>query len=171
MIGLRKGSVELALHQESWQTYYLTTKQVILNVIGAYILDIQHIGSTSIVGILAKPIIDIGILIQDHSTLNTCIQKLVDIGYIYRGNAGDQGGHLLVKEIAPLVRTEHIHIIQQGDIQWDNYIKFRDFLNQHPDYRLIYSNLKETLALQFSDDRSSYTKAKADFILNILKMA
>jgi len=168
VIGLHRNTVQLSPHQKLWGTYFLTVKSIISEQLNGYFLDIQHIGSTSIQGIAAKPIIDIGILIKDETYLSNCIQVLEAIGYIYRGDAGNSGGHLFVKEIVVDVRTEHLHIIEQGDIQWQNYLEFRDYLNANSIAAEAYSKLKQSSAIQYPNDRKAYTASKTKFIQQIL---
>ena len=75
------------------------------------VLDIQHVGSTAVPGLDAKPIIDIAVAIASTAEIARCRQPLGDLGYIDRGDCGTEGGYLFVKESAPLVRTPHLHMI------------------------------------------------------------
>jgi GrpB-like predicted nucleotidyltransferase (UPF0157 family) len=97
------------------------------------------------------------------------VQRLTGIGYIYRGDGGDEGGHLFVRESSPDVRTIHVHVVEHHGTQWRNYLLFRDLLRQNPAIRKRYAELKRELGNRFQDDRGSYTAAKHAFIRRILE--
>ena len=96
------------------------------------------------------------------------VENLTAIGYIYRGDGADSGGHLFVWESEPDVRTIHLHVVASDDAQWRNYLRFRDLLRQDPALRKRYGELKQALRSEFPDDRKSYTDSKHDFIRSIL---
>lgn len=99
------------------------------------------------------------------------VEPLTKIGYIYRGDGGDNGGHLFVKESAPDVRTVHLHVVVYGDWQWQNYLRFRDLLRWDGHLRREYAILKQELGVRYADDRKAYTAAKEDFIRRHLQIA
>jgi len=168
MIGLKRHTVKLVPHDDSWSIIFEETKKELLNLIGHLILDIQHVGSTSIKNIKAKPIIDVVILVDNLNVINQMINILEKNGYEYRGDGGDDGGYLFVKCSEPDIRTNHIHIVQKNDIQWDNYLYFRDKLNSDQQIAKQYNNLKEQLENKYKDNRKEYTKAKNDFINKVV---
>ena len=168
MIGLKRHTVKLVPHDETWSIIFDETKKELLNLIGHLIIDIQHVGSTSIKKIKAKPIIDVAILVDNLDVIKQMIDILEKKDYEYRGDGGDDGGHLFVKCSEPDIRTHHIHIVQTNDIQWDNYLYFRDKLNSDRQLAVHYNNLKEQLENKYKDNREEYTKAKNDFINKIL---
>lgn len=168
ILGLKRHTVWLAEHNENWASIFEKRKDELELVLGNLVVDIQHIGSTSIKGIPAKPILDIAIGIENQSVIKECIIKLQRNDYVYRGDSGKEGGHLFVKHSMPNVRTEHIHFVEINDVQWDNYLKFRDYLNGHPNVAKEYGALKEKLAQKYPNDRRGYTAAKKDFIWKVL---
>lgn len=171
MIGLEKGKVKVIDYQKEWSLFFLEEKAFITKNIDHldFNVDIQHIGSTAVPDLQAKPIIDIGIGVVAKDEIIKCAKVLAQVGYIDRGHTGGEGGYLLVKESAPLVRTHHIHISQRSDLQWRNDLKFRDALIASADIRNQYANLKIKLQTIFSNDRKSYTAAKDEFIQKVLK--
>ena len=171
MLGLEKGAVRLSEHNERWKIIFQKVKYKLLECIGEDIIDIQHVGSTAIAGIKAKPILDIAILIKDKSRFPDLKSKLENFGYEYRGDKGDNGGELFVKSSAPKIRTEHLHIVEIQSGQWRKYLAFRDFLNTHHEIAKQYERLKIELAEKHLDDRVLYTSSKQEFIEKILKKA
>ena len=168
MIGLKRHTVKLVPHDDSWCIIFEETKKELLNLIGHLIIDIQHVGSTSVKKIKAKPIIDVVILVDNLNAINQMINILEKNGYEYRGDGGEDGDHLFVKCSKPDIRTHHIHIVQSDDIQWDNYLYFRDKLNNDQKLAMQYNNLKERLENKYKENREEYTKAKNEFIDKVL---
>ncbi len=126
-------------------------------------------GSTAVPGLPAKPILDIAVAVQSRDTIPIVAIRLAEAGYVDRGDLGSDGGHLLVKESEAEVRIVHLHIVEQADSQWRDYIAFRDALRRDSKLRQWYSSLKRRLAERFPDDRKSYTDAKNRFIQEVLK--
>ncbi|WP_425448293.1 GrpB family protein [Dethiothermospora halolimnae] len=170
IIGLKRGTVKLLPYDSQWKKEYDNEKELLNFTIGKYILDIQHIGSTSIEGLWAKPIIDIAVGVESLDLVTEIKSLLEDIGYEYRGNAGVEGRVFFTKGKEEL-RTHYLHIIVFNGYIWRNQINFRDYLRVHKEYIDEYSNLKEKLEAKFSEDRGSYTKKKSEFINMILKKA
>lgn len=170
MLGLRRHIVKLVPHQENWKNIFESTKEDLYRLIGDYVLDIQHVGSTSIIGIPAKPIIDVAIAIENASLIEKIIPILEKSNYLYRGNQKDEGGFLFVKDIEPDVRSHHIHIVEIHDLQWKNYLLFRDRLNANPELAKAYSVLKNELAKKYVDNRGLYTASKYEFIQSVIQL-
>ncbi len=170
MLGLKRHTVKLVEHNEHWAIAFLETKEQLSKALANLIIDIQHIGSTSIIGIPAKPILDIAIGIKSVEVIPKCIIRLEKIGYEFRGDSGAEGGFLFVKCSEPDVRTHHIHIVEISDVQWSNYLNFRDHLNAYPESANAYSILKQELAKKYPNDRKAYTNGKYDFIAHVFKM-
>jgi GrpB-like predicted nucleotidyltransferase (UPF0157 family) len=131
--------------------------------------DIQHVGSTSVPCLIAKPIIDIGIAIPARERFEELKDRMVQIGYIYRGDRGNNGGWLLVRESERDFRFIHAHVLETSDPQWRyHYIGFRDRLRADPETNAAYAALKTRNAEQYADDRKAYTNAKHDFVRGII---
>ena len=166
-IGLKQGTVELHPYSADWASLFAAEKARLEGVIGQYVLDIQHIGSTSIPNMPAKPILDIGVAVQNFEAAAVCIAPLEALGYDYRGENGIPRRHLFVKGID---RTHHLHMNEITSRDWRITIAFRDYLRSHPDVAREYAALKRSLAQQFPTDRLAYTEGKAPFIQNILEL-
>lgn len=168
MIGLEKDHVRLLPHQEIWAELFEEEKAQLEAAIGPYILDIQHVGSTSIPGIPAKPIIDIGVAVRNFEEAAVCIEPIVQLGYVYRGENGIPRRHYFRKG-NPC--THHLHMNEITGVDWQNQILFRDFLRINPEVASEYGRLKSKLAKRHKSDREGYLQAKAPFIENVLRIA
>jgi len=116
----------------------------------------------------AKPILDIAAAVVTFDSMPELVRRLARIGYLYRGDHGDAGGHLFVAESAPGIRTIHMHVVEHSGSQWRDYLVFRALLRHWPMIRKRYAELKRDLARICRDDRKSYTDSKADFIRRTL---
>lgn len=132
------------------------------------VLDIQHVGSTAVPGLEAKPSLDIAVAVTSLVVIPQCRNRLLAIGYIDRGDARTNGGYLFVKESTPQVRTHHLHIVTADDPQWRNYLQFRDLLRVDEELRSRYATRKNSLQEQFAHDRRAYSAAKEEFIRGML---
>lgn len=138
------------------------------------ILDIQHVGSTAIPGILSKPIIDIQIAVDSLSVIKKiAIEKLKTLDYVYWDDNPDTERMFFVKGMPPYgeKRTHHIHIFEPDSKHWQNKIMFRDYLLAHAEAAHEYETLKIKLARKYLYDREQYTEAKTTFVNDILNKA
>ena len=168
MLGLRRHIVSLVEAGGDWLVFFDAERENIVKAAADIGLAIEHIGSTAVPGLPAKPILDIGILLARDEDLEALKRALTRIGYIDRGDKGSEGGYLFVRECEPNVRTHHVHVIGWGDIAWQNYLRFRDALRSDAILRQRYASLKRDLADQFADNRAAYAKAKTAFIRDTL---
>ena len=167
-LGLRRGIVELKSHHAEWRHAFHEERERLAEVIASDAYRLEHIGSTSVPGLAAKPILDLALLIPQAEPTRKLRNGLHSKGYIYGGNKGQSGGYLFVLETCPDVRTVHLHAISNGDPQWDAYLTFRDALRTNAGLRQRYALLKARLVAEFSDDRAAYTASKASFIQSVL---
>ncbi len=170
MIGLKQGKVMLKEYDPDWANEYLKEKENLEKIFSGFNVDIQHIGSTSVKGCAAKPIIDISIGVESLEYGKLLIEPLEKAGYEYRGEAGVPG-RLFLKKQTGEVQSHFIHIEQIDSESYKNHILFRDYLNNHPEEVIKYSQLKRKLAEIHFNDRERYTEEKAQFIYNIIKKA
>ncbi|NBJ93548.1 GrpB family protein [Parablautia muri] len=171
MIGLKRGSVALLSHQEEWNKNAENVILELKQLFGNAAVDIQHVGSTAIASIYAKPIIDIVIGLRDLDDISRYMKLLKEHGFVFRGE--DVAGQMLfvMGDFEKETRTHHIHAVKWNGTEWNNYINFRDYLNCHPDKATLYDTCKKKLALQFPDDRRNYTEGKRECIECLLKEA
>lgn len=177
MLGLKRGTVQLCEHEQAWEIEAQNTILRLKEILGAVIKDIQHVGSTSIPSIKAKPIIDIAIAIDDFEDVLLLEEELKKQGFYYRPKV-DLGEQLLFASGSYYdgtgdLQTHFIHIVKTGSMDWRNYINFRDYLNSTHAVAKEYEDLKVLLAKQAPVDngREKYSRGKHDFILYTLRKA
>ena len=167
-LGLESGRTELLPHDNEWETEAERIIRILRKAIPEA-KDIQHVGSTAIRSIEAKPIVDIAVALDDVRSAASHIDDLAEYGIIYRGS--DVPEQILFIIGAGNIRTHHIHIVKWHGEAWNNYIAFRDYMNSHPGKAAEYEKLKKQLASSFPDNRRAYTEGKAGFIGKIIAEA
>ena len=135
------------------------------------VAGVEQIGSSSVIGLLAKPIIDLAVGIDDDQGLPAVCERLEAAGWIYRGDAGANGGHVFVLEARPWHRVAHIHVVHHGGEQWRKYLLFRDLLRRDPAACAQYEAVKQQVAAEVGDDRTTYTERKSGIVSQLLDRA
>lgn len=172
MIGLKRGTVELYDHEGEWEQKAAQTIEKLKSIFKSTADDIQHIGSTAIVHIKAKPIIDIAVAVRSFDKVLPLIPILEENGFIHRPHCDNEGQMLFVcGDFEKDTRTHHIHIVRVNSVEWNNYINFRDYLNVHINAAKKYENLKIELQEKYPSDRMAYTDGKEKFISRTLQKA
>lgn len=170
MLGLKRGTVKLMPYDYEWKELYKKEEKLLYSLIGDYIADIQHVGSTSIEGLTAKPIMDIAVGVKSLKTAEDFKDILEGAGYKCRGDAGIPGRVFFVKGNDDF-QTHYLHIeVYKGPL-WENHIYFRDYLCSDEKVKEQYLKLKKVLAEKYSDDRYAYTNEKNEFITAVMKKA
>jgi GrpB-like predicted nucleotidyltransferase (UPF0157 family) len=169
-LGLTREQVEVADSDSRWQLVFEVLAAELRAALADLDVVVEHVGSTSVPGLAAKPIIDIAVGFRSGIAIDRIAQILEPLGYIYRRDEGASGGQLFVvdEDGQPGHRTAYIHMVTTGDPQWARYLGFRDLLRASPDVRIEYEQLKRKLATEFPDDRIGYTSAKESFIESLL---
>ena len=169
MIGLKRGTVTLVPYQEKWSEDAEKIISLLKHLLGDTAIDIQHVGSTAVYLIHAKPIIDISVAVRDLNDILPHIEVLKQNDIIFRGEVIE--GEFLFVMGNDEIRTHHIHVVKWNGTKWNDYINFRDFLNTFPEKAMLYDACKRKLAMQFSNDRKSYTAGKEEIIQRLLTEA
>lgn len=170
LIGLERGKVEIKPYNPMWKHCFEEERNLLKALLEKDAVDIQHIGSTAIPGISAKPIIDIAVGVRELNDGLKHIEALEKHGYEFRGEAGIPG-RLFFAKGSPDFRTHHLHMVEYNSEIWANHLLFRDYLKSHNDAVEEYRNLKKELAQKFQFDRVAYTDGKSDFIQGIIGRA
>ena len=170
-IGMKRGTVYLEPHQEEWERAAKETIQTLKRILGSVAVDIQHIGSTSIKTISAKPIIDIAIAVNDFDGILSMREELRQNGVIYRFEESPRQLLFVMGDFEKDTRSHHIHVVLYGSDEWNNYINFRDYLNSNIEAAREYEAVKLRLAEQYPDDRIAYTDGKQEVIDRLLAEA
>lgn len=169
-IGLPRTIVKVVPYCPAWAEYFRKEKELLLKVMGEKLLDIRHIGSTSIVGMPAKPILDILVGLQTLAAVEPFVEDLNLIGYEDRGNGDNLGRRYFVKR-AEERRTHHLNFCELNGSFWTSHVLFRDYLEKHRDAAKEYAALKRVLADSFPNNRKLYTAGKEEFVRSVLNLA
>lgn len=170
MLGLQKDKVKVVKYSKKWKVLYEKERDILEEILKKFNFEIEHIGSTSIPGLSAKPIIDIAIGVDNVDVMMEIAQKLAQHGYDNLYQIEDKG-EILARKGTEKCRTHYIHIVTLMSDRWIGTNLFKRYLIEHPSYITEYANLKKQLAKQFKKERTKYTAAKNDFIQSVLKLA
>jgi GrpB-like predicted nucleotidyltransferase (UPF0157 family) len=155
----------------TWPEQFVQLAWPLRHALGPVALRIDHIGSTSVPGLAAKPIIDIQISVADFEPLDAYRLPLESLGYIFRADNPERTKHYFRE--APGQRRVHIHVRRAGSFSEQFALLFRDYVRTHSDVASYYAELKIGLAQQYprAEDRVSYTEAKSPFIWKVMAQA
>lgn len=168
MEGVERYKVRVLPHNLAWKEEFLNAKEELLKCWNSNILSVQHIGSTAIKSICAKPILDIAVKLKSIEKMST--DQLIQLGYDYCGpQHGNSQYHLFVLRGENQISLQHIHCYDKSEEEFELLVAFRDYLNVHSETATQYDNLKKVLAEKYLNDRVAYTKGKEDFILSVYK--
>ena len=151
-------------YDEAWKTAFKSIKAEIESALGKLILGIEHVGSTSVEGMSAKPCIDLDLIIKDDSMLEAVIERLAEIGYIHEGDLGIKGREAFKYTDKPHLMTHHLYVCTESSDELRRHIVFRDFLRNDPDAAKRYSAVKEMAAKLYPNDIDKYIEYKAPCI-------
>jgi GrpB-like predicted nucleotidyltransferase (UPF0157 family) len=170
-LGLGQGVVFLAPHDPSWPVFGERERSAVNTLLGSLALDVEHVGSTAIADLEAKPILDIAVALDPlNRETEEIVRRMEAGGYKYRGDHGPDGGLLFVRAVEG-VRRVHVHMVPIDDPEWTAYLDFRDYLRANSARRDEYQQLKRQLAERYPNDREAYTDAKSAFVRDTLRLA
>lgn len=150
-----------------WPQLFAILRSRIAAVVGGLAISIEHVGSTAVHGLAAKPIIDIDVLLKSSNDIPVVIRKLVDLGYEHRGDLGVSGREALR---APSHAVHHhLYLCLPNSREYGRHIAFRNYLRTHVADANAYALLKRELASRFRNDREAYNQAKSEFVQRILQ--
>ncbi|MDU4325722.1 GrpB family protein [Clostridium disporicum] len=150
-----------------WKDEFIKIKNELLEVLSGKIISIEHVGSTSVEGLSAKPIIDIDIVIDNNFDEIKRLLKTID--YIYEGDLGIHGRYAFRYINKPHLMIHHIYVCNKDNKELHRHITFRDYLRNNNKERDRYSEIKKKMALKYPHDIDSYIEGKTTVILDIYK--
>lgn len=160
--------VRLTPFSDTWVQLFQDEVNNLKVIFGNKITQFEHFGSTSVPGMLAKPVIDMMCMVNEIQEVDTWNEKMNALGYDVAGEWGIPGRRLFRK--GGDNRTHHIHFYQFDNPQIERHLVFRDYLRVHPEEVARYSHFKEELARQF-ENTSGYSPAKKAFVTEMEKLA
>jgi GrpB-like predicted nucleotidyltransferase (UPF0157 family) len=161
--------IEQVPYDPGWKESYQKESTTLREALGDEVISIHHIGSTSIPGITAKPVIDILVGVRKIEDIDHYNDAMARIGYEARGEFGLPGRRFFVKGVPK--RKYNVHIYQADDMEMGRHLAFRDYMIDHPDDAKEYSELKQRLALQYKGDMDGYCDGKDAFVKDMEKKA
>lgn len=162
-------TMEVVPYDSKWKEKYLKESEKIANLMKDEIVDIHHIGSTSIPGIYAKPVIDILVEVKDINSVDKYNNNMEELGYKAVGEGGIEGRRYFFKGLYK--RTHHVHVFEIGNPEIKKHLNFRDYMIAHPEEAKAYEQLKKELSIKFRYDSKGYCDGKDSFIKDIDRKA
>lgn len=162
-------AIEIHPYDPTWPELFLATARPIRAALGEVAVRIDHIGSTSLPGVAAKPIIDLQISVTGFEPFERILKPMEALGYGWRSDNPELTKRYFREPTG--ARRTHVHVREAGSWSEQMALLFRDYLRLHPDDCAAYVELKQGLAVQYRDDREAYTDAKDPFIWQILSKA
>ena len=147
-------------YDPNWPGLFQSLRKRVASALGDMATAIEHVGSTAVPDLAAKPIINTDVLLACETMLPAAIERLASLGYIHRGNLGipEREAFLAPANDAP----HHLYVCPPSSAEFQRHMAFRDYLRAHPNDAKIYGDLKIALAGRFREDRSAYDTATGD---------
>jgi len=164
-LGLAGGVVRVASYDASWPALFADEARRIGDALGALPLALEHMGSTAVPGLAAKPVLDVLAGYPPGAVVATYVAALGRAGYVHRGEQGIPGREFF-RRGEP--RAYHLHLAVRHGTFWRDHVAFRDALRADPALRDAYAALKHELARRFPLDREAYTDGKTEFVRDVL---
>ena len=161
---MRTERVIVSPYNANWKANFENIKAEIEGAIGEFIICVEHIGSTSVEGLSAKPIIDLDVVIKDYSVFADVVNGLEAIGYIHEGDLGIKDREAFAYSDKPHLQAYHLYVCPQDSEELHRHVVFGDFLRNNPDAVKKYSAVKERAAQLFPNDIDAYIKYKTPCI-------
>lgn len=165
-LGLGDNEVRLVPHSSAWAATGEAERQRLLRSLAAWSPDIEHVGSTAVRGLAAKPVIDLCVGVASLPHADEMQDVMASLGYDYPGDVGIPDDRVFGRERG--WRTHLVHVVVRGGYRWDVYINFRDALRGDAALRAEYEALKQQFARAHPEDRFTYTQQKSTFVERVL---
>jgi len=160
--------IELDPYDPAWPERFATWRRRLVDALGATAVSVDHVGSTSVPGLPAKPVVDIQVSVADLADEGAYVALIESTGVELRSRDDE---HRFFRPPPDRPRDAHVHVVPVGSVWEREHLLFRDYLRAHADAREAYARAKAEAARMWRDDRAAYTEAKSDVILDILDRA
>ena len=158
--------VEVVDYDPAWAGLFERERARLRAALGPLAAAIEHVGSTAVPGLAAKPVLDILVGAAPFPLLDDALAALAPLGYEYRGDSVPGRQFFRTNP-----RTRHLHVVAFGGEEWERLVLFRDYCRAHPEVAAEYEALKRRLATDHPDERARYTEGKNAFIQAVLRRA
>jgi GrpB-like predicted nucleotidyltransferase (UPF0157 family) len=167
--GEQRRAIEIAAYDPAWPRLFAELGRDLRGVLGEVALRIDHIGSTAVPRLAAKPVIDIQVSVASFDPLEAFKGPLQALGFVYRADNPERTKRYFREP--PGRRRTHLHVRRAGSFSEQWALLFRDYLRAHRDAAVEYEAVKRRLAIRFRDDRHAYTDAKGPFVWELIRRA
>ncbi|HEY6236255.1 MAG TPA: GrpB family protein [Candidatus Elarobacter sp.] len=162
----RAEPVVVVPYDPAWPAAFALLRDRLAPALGELAAGIEHVGSTAVPGLAAKPIVDIDVVIRHAEELPEVVARLATLGYVHLGDLGIVGREAF--RSAPDLPSHHLFVCASGAASLQAHLTLRDALRGDPDLALAYAALKRELAERYRDDRDAYSEGKSAFITAVL---
>lgn len=166
---MRTARVTVVPYDEAWTSAFDDIRCELERGLGALALSIEHVGSTSVEGLSAKPCIDIDVVIEDYGVFSEVIAALEGIGYIHEGNLGIKDREAFKYSDKPHLMKHHLYVCPKESLELKRHLTFRDYLRTHPEAARKYGEVKTEAARLYPDDIDKYIEHKSHCIAEIYR--
>lgn len=160
--------VEVVPYDPRWKEAFVRIREKIRSLIGDLIVKIEHVGSTSVEGLRAKPIIDLDAVVSDWTLFPEIAARLEGAGYVYQGTLGVEGREAFHPTVADGLMRYNFYVCPEDGKGYLEHLALRDYLRSHPQACREYAELKEMLAARHRYDIDAYCDGKTAFIRSVL---
>ena len=161
---MKTAKVSVLPYDAAWADGFEKIKGEIMDAIGELIVGVEHVGSTAVKGMSAKPCIDLDVVIKDYSVFDDVVRSLAAIGYIHEGDLGIQDREAFKYENKPHLPSHHLYVCPLHSAELHRHVTFRDYLRSHPEAIAKYSQVKESAAWLYPNDIDGYIAYKSPCI-------
>jgi GrpB-like predicted nucleotidyltransferase (UPF0157 family) len=159
--------IEVVDYDARWPETFERLRSRIWTALKDVALAVEHVGSTSVPGLPAKPIIDISVLVPERSDVQTAISRLATLGYVHRGDLGIEGREAFANPDG--LPAHNLYLCPRDSVALANHLAIRDYLRSHPEAATEYGELKRRLAERFPHDIDGYIDGKTAMLLTMLR--
>lgn len=153
-------------YDPTWPEVFERLRALVWQVVQDFALGIEHVGSTSVPGLAARPIIDMDVVIASPAQIPLAVERLTALGYVHRGNLGIEGREAFQQPAH--LPPHHLYVCLQDSVSLRNHLALRDYLRAHPEAIQAYSELKKRLAQAHTYNIDAYIEGKSELILVML---
>jgi GrpB-like predicted nucleotidyltransferase (UPF0157 family) len=156
-------------YDPQWPDRFEELRAPVAAALGDLAVSVEHVGSTAVPGLAAKPIIDIDVVVPTIADVPEAIARLATLGYVHRGDLGIRGREAFSSPAGK--PRHHLYVCALDSEELGRHRAFRDYLLTHPDEARAYGALKKAAALRFAEDRAGYNESKTPFVKEVLQRA
>ena len=156
-------------YNPNWPAAFESLRSRIAMALGTLAQRIEHVGSTAVPGLAAKPVIDLDVLLRSTEDLPLAIRRLAELGYVHQGNLGIAEREAFAAP--PGQAAHHLYVCPPESAEFRRHLALRDYLRTHPAEARSYGELKRELAARYAEDRAAYIEAKRLFVEELVERA